>query len=48
MPTSSGKRLEKFVRATVADVAVSMKLYYETGVPTTPAALKTYKSGQLR
>ena len=39
-----GQRLEKFVQATVADVALSMKLYYETGQPTTPAALKAKKA----
>jgi hypothetical protein len=39
------KRLAGFVQKTIADVAVSMKLYYETGEPTTPAALKACKSG---
>ena len=37
------KRLEKIVAATVADVARSMKLYYETGTPTTRAALRAYR-----
>jgi hypothetical protein len=39
-----GAKMAKFVRATIADVALSMKLYYETGVPTTAAALKAYKT----
>jgi hypothetical protein len=39
-----GRRMAGFVRATIADVAISMKLYYETGRPTTPAALKAYKA----
>jgi polyketide cyclase/dehydrase/lipid transport protein len=38
------KRMEKMVRATICDVATSMKLYYETGQPTTAAALKAYKA----
>jgi len=42
------KRLAGFVQSTVADVAVSMKLYHETGEPTTPAALKAYKAQQGR
>lgn len=37
------KRLQKFIAATIADVAMAMKLYYETGEPTTAAALKRYK-----
>lgn len=32
------------VQSTIADVALSMKLYYETGQPTTPTALKAYKA----
>jgi hypothetical protein len=40
-----GKKMQKFVQATIADVATAMKLYYETGKPTTAAALKTYKAG---
>jgi hypothetical protein len=32
-----------FVKKTVADVALSMKLYYERDEPTTGAALKAYK-----
>ena len=40
-----GARMSGFVQATIADVAHSMKLYYETGMPTTGAALKTYKAG---
>ncbi len=39
-----GAKMAKFVRATIADVALAMKLYYETGKPTTPAALKAYKA----
>ncbi len=38
-----GAKMAKVVQATIADVALSMKLYYETGQPTTPAALKAYK-----
>ncbi|MCB1694647.1 MAG: SRPBCC family protein [Halioglobus sp.] len=38
------KKMEKTVQATIRDVASSMKLFYETGRPTTPAALKAYKS----
>jgi len=37
------KRMQKIVARTVADVAMSMKLYYETGQPTSAAALKQYK-----
>ena len=37
------KRMEKVVQATISDVATSMKLYYETGRPTTAAALKDFK-----
>jgi hypothetical protein len=37
-------KIAKFVRSTIADVAIAMKLYYETGKPTTRAALKGYKS----
>lgn len=40
-----GEKIAKFVQATIADVALSMKLYYETGVPTTAAALKAFKAG---
>lgn len=38
------KKMEKIVAATVSDVAISMKLFYETGQPTTAAALKAYKA----
>lgn len=38
-----GKRMLGFVQSTVEDVATAMKLYYETGDPTSPAALKAYK-----
>ena len=39
-----GAKLAPIVRTTIADVALAMKLYYETGVPTTPTAIKDYKS----
>ena len=39
-----GARMRKVVQATIADVAIAMKLYYETGQPTTPAALKAHKA----
>lgn len=39
-----GAKMAKLVRSTIADVTIAMKLYYETGKPTTPAALKDYKS----
>ena len=38
------KRMEKIVQATIAVVATAFKLYYETGQPTTSAALKAYKA----
>ncbi len=38
------KKMEKTVQSTIRDVATAMKLYYETGTPTTAAALKTYKA----
>ena len=37
------KRMEKVVQATIDDVATAMKLFYETGQPTTAAALKAYR-----
>jgi hypothetical protein len=40
-----GRKMARFVEATINDVALSMKLYYETGTPTTAAALKAYKAG---
>jgi hypothetical protein len=40
-----GARMANFVQKTIADVALAMKLYYETGQPTTPAGLKAYKAG---
>ncbi len=43
-----GAKMAKVVQATIADVALSMKLYYETGVPTTAATLKAYKEGCKR
>lgn len=39
-----GKKMANFIQATIADVAIAMKLYYETGEPTTRAALKSYKA----
>lgn len=39
-----GARMAGMVQATINDVALSMKLYYESGVPTTAAALKAYKA----
>jgi hypothetical protein len=39
-----GRLMSGFVQGTIADVAIAMKLYYETGQATTPAALKAYKS----
>lgn len=38
------KKMAKAVGATITDVATSMKLYYETGKPTTKAVLKAYKA----
>jgi hypothetical protein len=38
------KKMVKFVATIVSDVTLSMKLYYESGKPTTPAALKAYKA----
>lgn len=38
-----GARISGFVQSTIADVALSMKLYYETGQPSTSTALKTAK-----
>ena len=38
------KKMEKIVAATVSDVAAAMKLYYETGEPTTARALQEYKA----
>ncbi|MFT4519691.1 MAG: hypothetical protein ACI9JM_002088 [Halioglobus sp.] len=39
-----GKAMAGFVEGTIADVTRSMKLYYESGEPTTAAALKAYKA----
>ena len=39
------KRLAAFIDKTVADVACSMKLFYETGEPTSKSALQAYKAG---
>lgn len=39
-----GARMSRFVQGNIADVGIAMKLYYETGEPTTPAALKAYKA----
>jgi hypothetical protein len=38
-----GGKLKPFVQQTIQDVALSMKLFYETGEPTTPEALKALK-----
>ena len=38
-----GARMAGFVTTTISDVALSMKLYYETGEPTTAGVLKAYK-----
>jgi hypothetical protein len=38
-----GHKMAGFVKKTIEDVALSMKLYYETGEPTTASALKAYK-----
>lgn len=43
-----GAKMKGIVQATIKDVALSMKLYYETGVPTTAAALKAYKAGMKK
>jgi hypothetical protein len=40
-----GSKMAGFVQKTIADVALAMKLYYETGQPTTANALKSYKAG---
>lgn len=40
------KKMLRAVAATVADVATAMKLYYESGEPTTAAALKAYKQSR--
>ncbi|MCP5189952.1 MAG: SRPBCC family protein [Pseudomonadales bacterium] len=42
------KLMEKPVAATVADVAMAMKLYYESGQPTTATALAAYKVAARR
>ncbi|CAA0107674.1 Uncharacterised protein [Halioglobus japonicus] len=39
-----GEKMAGFVQATINDVAIAMKLYYETGKPTTAKALKEYKA----
>ena len=43
-----GARMQGFVQSTIAEVALSMKLFYESGKPTTPAALKAAKAGRRR
>lgn len=43
-----GTKIAGIVQATINDVALSMKLYYESGVPTTAAALKAYKAGMKK
>ena len=42
------KRMVGFVDKTIADVALSMKLYYETGQPTSSEALQAYKATRGR
>ena len=42
-----GTKMANTVQRTIADVAIAMKLYYETGRSTTAAAIKVYKA-QLR
>jgi carbon monoxide dehydrogenase subunit G len=41
--TLLSKVLANTVRSNISDVALALKLYYESGEPTTPAALKAYK-----
>lgn len=36
--------MKRIIRGVLSDVAVAMKLYYETGEATTPEALKRYKA----
>ncbi|MEM9254988.1 MAG: SRPBCC family protein [Pseudomonadota bacterium] len=38
------QRMRGFVSKTMADVAIAMKLYYETGKPTTADAIKAFKA----
>jgi len=38
------RRMRGIVESTLRDVAIAMKLYYETGVPTTPRILREYKA----
>lgn len=38
-----GRRLRPSIDKVLADVATAMKLYYESGEPTTPERLKAYK-----
>ncbi|SRR6056297_1385194 len=38
------KRMAGFVQSTIADVALAMQLYYETGEPTTDARLKAARA----
>lgn len=39
-----GAKISNFARSTIADVALSMKLYYESGDPTTPKILRAHKA----
>ncbi len=39
-----GAKMANTVQRTIADVAIAMKLYYETGRPTTAEAIKAYKA----
>lgn len=43
-----GGRMADVVEKTIADVAYSMTLYYESGKPTTAAALRNYKASLPR
>lgn len=39
-----GAKMANTVQRTIADVAIAMKLYYETGQPTTAEAIKAHKA----
>jgi hypothetical protein len=38
------KRMEKLVRSSTEDVAIALKLFYESDQPTTASKLKAYKA----
>ena len=42
----AGGKMQPFVQKTIADTALAMKLFYETGEPTTPEALRAYKDSR--